>query len=67
MSSVQLAVEAELAGLGASDLAQLLPSDLSSLDSWLRPTILPFITSHCPHLMVPATLNTAYSDLLPVV
>ena len=48
----QLAVEEELGQADLDSLLQLIPSDLSSLPSWLSETIFPFFLAHCPHQMV---------------
>jgi hypothetical protein len=47
----QLAVEEELGQADLDSLLQLIPSDLSSLPSWLSETIFPFFLAHCPHQM----------------
>jgi hypothetical protein len=47
----QLAVEEELSQADLDSLLQLIPSDLSSLPSWLSGTIFPFFLAHCPHQM----------------
>lgn len=53
ISIPQQAVETELIDMMNSDqIPQLIPSDISLMNSWLQSTILPFILTHCPHLMV---------------
>lgn len=49
---MQQAVEKELNQAKLDSLLHLIPSDLSSLPSWLPATIFPFLLVHRPHQMV---------------